>query len=130
MQKTSLWLAPLAVALATVSLNAAPVGTAFTYQGRLMDGANPANGTYYIHFTLYDAQSGGNLLASQPTNTVSVSSGLFSVDLDFGALPFDGSARWLQINVRTNSEVGVDLSPRTRLAPAPHAIYASTSGAV
>jgi hypothetical protein len=106
------------------------MGTAFTYQGRLLDGANPADGTYSMYFTLYDASSGGNLIASQPTNTVSVSGGLFTVDLDFGAASFDGSERWLQINVRTNDGVGVDLSPRTRLAPAPHAIYASTSGTV
>jgi hypothetical protein len=130
MKQTCSRLAILSVALATFGLHATPVGTAFTYQGRLTVGANPANGTYYMYFSLYDAASGGNLVASQPTNTVSVTSGLFTVDLDFGPVPFDGSERWLQINVRTNGGVAVDLSQRTRLAPAPHAIYASTSGTV
>ena len=32
------------------SVQAAPVGTAFTYQGRLTDGGSPANGTF--HFSL------------------------------------------------------------------------------
>ena len=30
-------------------------GTAFTYQGRLNDGANPANGDYDLRFAIYDA---------------------------------------------------------------------------
>ena len=33
--------------------------TSFTYQGRLMDGGTPANGTYEIRFTLWDAAAGG-----------------------------------------------------------------------
>jgi len=32
-------------------LFAAPLGTAFTYQGRLTDGANPATGIYDLRFT-------------------------------------------------------------------------------
>src|SRR5205823_840441 len=34
-------------------------GSTFTYQGRLNDGANPANGHYDLIFALYDAASGG-----------------------------------------------------------------------
>ena len=29
-------------------------GTAFTYQGRLNDAANPANGVYDLRFAIYD----------------------------------------------------------------------------
>lgn len=32
-----------------------PVNTAITYQGRLTDGANPANGTHEFEFYLFDA---------------------------------------------------------------------------
>ncbi len=35
-------------------------GTAFTYQGRLMESGSPADGTYDFHFALYDAESGGS----------------------------------------------------------------------
>src|SRR5439155_19330171 len=49
---------------------------------------------------------------------------------DFGSAVFLGDERWLQINVRTNGSAGVDLSPRTRIAPTPNALYASTAGAV
>ncbi len=34
-------------------VHADPVSTAFTYQGRLVDGGNPANGLYDFEFTLY-----------------------------------------------------------------------------
>ena len=35
----------------------APMGTAFSYQGYLEDGGNPANGTYNLRFTLWNAPS-------------------------------------------------------------------------
>ena len=35
------------------------IGTAFTYQGRLADGGNPANGVYDFQFELYDAETNG-----------------------------------------------------------------------
>ena len=34
--------------------------TAFTYQGRLNDGSDAANGQYDFRFRLYNAQSGGS----------------------------------------------------------------------
>src|SRR5215471_7796680 len=34
--------------------------TSFTYQGRLTDGGNPANGNYDLQFSLFDAGVGGN----------------------------------------------------------------------
>jgi hypothetical protein len=37
-------------ALLPTLLSAAPLGTAFTYQGRLTDGASPANGSYDLQF--------------------------------------------------------------------------------
>lgn len=77
------------------------MGTAFTYQGRLNDGLNPANGRYDFKFTLYDAATAGSPLGAFATNAVPVSNGLFTVALDFGRY-FDGNARWLQIEVRTN----------------------------
>src|SRR5215510_9052663 len=34
-------------------------GTAFTYQGRLNDGAGPASGIYDLRFAIYDLLTGG-----------------------------------------------------------------------
>ena len=43
-------------------------GTAFTYQGRLNDGANPANGNYDLRFSVWTAASGGSSIVGYITN--------------------------------------------------------------
>src|SRR5260221_13689041 len=96
-------------------------GTAFTYQGRLTDGGNPANGAYDLRFILYTADVGGSQRGPILTNTApSVNNGLFTVQLDFGAY-FPGADRWLEIGVRTNRSAGAvaPLNPRQPLTPAP-----------
>ena len=73
-------------------------GTAFSYQGHLVDGGRPANGSYDFELALMDATVGGNRVGALLTNApVEVSNGLFSLLLDFGDGMFDGLARWLQI---------------------------------
>src|ERR1043166_1366732 len=103
-------------------------GSAFTYQGRLNDGANPANGTYDLRFGIFDLPSGGSALATPITSAaIGVTNGLFAVTLDFGAGVFDGSARWLEIGVRTNGDSGPHavLNPRQSVTPSPYAIRAA-----
>ncbi len=121
------------VLLSTLSLQPATVfaqGTAFTYQGQLNDGINPASGTYHLRFALFDALTVGNQVGSPLTNSpVSVSNGLFTVTLDFGA-NFPGADRWLEIGVRTNGNgVFATLSPRQKITPSPYAIYAAGASA-
>ena len=77
-----------------IAATAAPLGTAFTYQGRLNDGTTPANGSYDMMFAVYNGASSGSLVAGPLTNAVAVSNGLFVVTLDFGAGVFAGEARW------------------------------------
>lgn len=100
-------------------------GTSFTYQGRLKESGNPANGSYDLRFVIWDAPSAGNCLDVIVTNAAtSVSNGLFTVTLDFGSV-FDGNARWLEIGVRTNGgSTFITLTPRQALTAAPYAIYA------
>jgi hypothetical protein len=109
---------------------AAPFGTAFTYQGRLGDGGQPAEGIYDLRFSIYDSAGGDTAVAGPLTNSpVDVSNGLFTVTLDFGAGLFDGNARWLEMGVRTNgSSAFITLSPRQPLTPAPYAFYAPNAG--
>jgi len=104
----------------------APISTAFTYQGRLIDGGAPANGTYDLTFALYDAPSGGVQIGSTLTrNGVNVTDGLFTVQLDFGSV-FDGTAFYLEIGVRPGSGGAyVTLTPRQALTAAPYARYAA-----
>ena len=109
---------------------AAPVGTAFTYQGRLKSAGQPANGNYDLRFTLYDAATNGAVVAGPLTNAaVVVSNGYFIVVLDFGAV-FTGNAGWLEIAVRTNGSSSPYGAPSARqpLTPTPYALYASSAG--
>ena len=85
--------------------------TSFTYQGRLLDNGQPADGPYDVRFILYDAESGGSQVGGTIIkDDVAVSDGLFTVVLDFGSNTFTGSARYLEIAVR----------PASARAPSPH----------
>lgn len=104
-----------------------PMGTAFTYQGRLTDSGGPANGQYDLEFTLYEDQAGASAVAGPVTiEDRAVANGLFTVKLDFGSGLFTGNARWLKVGVRPYQSTGVYtyLSPLQELTPAPCAIYA------
>jgi hypothetical protein len=106
------------------------LGTAFSYQGRLVDAGSPANGAYDLRFILYDAETGGAQVGSTVEKAdVVVTNGLFSTDLDFGA-SFNGDARWIEIAVRAGSSTGgyTVLSPRQSVSPTPYALYAKATG--
>ena len=104
-------------------------GTAFTYQGRLADGGNPAQGIYDLRFTIYDSATNGSVVAGPLTNAAAAfSNGLVTVGLDFGSDVFTGDARWLEIGVRTNGGSDfIALAPRQPLTPAPYAFYAPSA---
>jgi hypothetical protein len=104
-------------------------GTAFTYQGRLNDGSNPANGNYDLRFTVFPTSGIGSAIAGPLTNTATLlSNGLFTVTLDFGVGSFTGQNLWLEIAARTNggSSGFATLSPRQRVTPVPYSIGASS----
>lgn len=103
----------------------APISTAFTYQGKLIDGGAPANGTYDLTFALYDAVSGGVQIGSTVMrNDVTVTDGLFTVQLDFGSV-FNDTALYLEIGVRPGSGgTYVTLTPRQAITATPFARYA------
>jgi Chaperone of endosialidase/Head domain of trimeric autotransporter adhesin len=106
--------------------SAAPAqSTAFNYQGKLTEGGIAANGPYDFQFKLFDAVSGGTQQGASVTQpTVQVSGGVFTVQLDFGALVFDGSARYLEIGVRPASSGNpyAVLAPRQPITATPYAI--------
>ena len=90
-------------------------GTAFTSQSFLTDNGAPANGLFDLTFTVYNAASGGAAVGtSNVVNDLPISNGLFTVTLDFGAAPFDGIDRWLEIGVRPGASTGAftTLAPR------------------
>src|SRR5690348_15780561 len=104
-------------------------GTAFTYQGRLNDGGNPASGTYDLRFKLFEDSLGNNQAgATQLAGGVAISNGLFTVAIDFGTGIFTGSNYWLDVGVRTNGGGSyTDLSPLQPITPTPYAIFANAA---
>ena len=92
--------------------------TVLTYQGRLLDAGEPANGTFNLDFTLFDALSGGAQVGSTIVmNGTQVTDGLLTVELDFGASAFDNTGRWLEIAVN-----GSTLIPRQPITRSPYSI--------
>jgi hypothetical protein len=127
--KTRILKALIALALFASGHKLAAQGTAFTYQGRLNDGTNPANGTYNMFFQVYDAATVGNDVGDMSSINVPVTNGLFTVALDFGSGVFTGAPRWLSIGVRTNgASLYTTLAPRQQITPTPYAMYAPSAG--
>ena len=80
------WMVLLALSTLNLQLSTACAqGTAFTYQGRLNSGANPAGGIYDLRFTVYDAASNGSVWGVLTNTATPVTNGLFTVMLDFGS---------------------------------------------
>jgi hypothetical protein len=73
----------LLFALAVVVCSTAATASPFTYQGSLMEGGVPANGTYDMTFHLGDAAVFGILLDSDTILDVEVIDGVFTVEIDF-----------------------------------------------
>lgn len=118
----------LMVCLVEVS-SAAPMGTAFTYQGRLVEDNNAPTGTYDFEFKLFDDPCTGMQQGSTIEVTdLDVIDGYFTLELDFGANIFTGTGRWLEIGIRPGGSSGslTILSPRQEITPAPYALYAAT----
>jgi hypothetical protein len=105
--------------------------TAFTYQGRLNDGANTANGSYDLRFAIFDSATAGAQQGGTLTNPATgVINGLFTATLDFGN-QFPGADRWLEISVRTNGAGSFStVAPRQKLTPSPYAIFAQAANSL
>ena len=102
--------------------------TAFTYQGKLNDGGNPANASYDMQFRLFDVAGAGQGTqqgATLTNPTVAVTNGNFTVSLDFGAAVFiSGADRFLEISIRPAGSTGgyTSLAPRQKLTSAPYSV--------
>lgn len=114
---------------------AAAQPTAFTYQGRLSNGGQPAQGVHDFRFRLFEAPTGGSQLGqAQCVDNVGVAEGLFAVQMDFGQQFATPQPRFLAIEVREDTGLGcgnssgfVELSPRQPLTAAPLANHARSA---
>ena len=124
----------LTSALAAITAAAAQ-GTAFTYQGSLDNGGTPASGLYDFRFVLFNDPTSG--VAIGPVvclDDVPVVAGVFTVQLDFGAVFATTDERHLEIMVRNDTTLTcgsgagfVLLSPRQKLTAAPIASHAASA---
>lgn len=108
-------------------VQADPLGTAFTYQGELKQLGVAANGAFDFQFEMYDAESAGALVTTTVLlEDVTVSDGIFTVELDFGSRPFTGDKLWLEVAVREGASAGgyTSLLPRQQITPAPYTLRA------
>ena len=119
------------LSILTSQLSSFGQGTAFSYLGRLNQGAIAANGNYDLKFALFGASAGGAAIAGPLTvSAVPVNNGLFTVTLDFGN-QFDGTPRFLEIGVSpSGAGAFTTLSPRQPLTPTPYAIFAGNASGV
>ncbi len=127
--RTGLWgvagMAVLWAAMASMAL-----AGSFSYQGRLLDGGQPATGSYDLQFRLFDAASGGAQVGATVTiEDANVDAGLFTAALDFGAGVFTGADRWIEMGVRPGTESGAfALFAREKVLASPDALHAQSLG--
>jgi len=123
---------PLLLAVDAGWARPTPQSSAITYQGRLTFNGQPATTTYDFECRLYDAEVGGNQVGPllTPGSIEADDQGVFTMALDFGALAFDGSERWLQLGVRESGggPTFTPLTPRQKIEAAPYAAFALRSG--
>ena len=103
------------------------LSTAFTYHGQLKSGGNPYSGLADVRLTLWDNAFAGNQIGEDSEfNSVVVEDGLFAVEPDFGPGSFNGTKRWIEVEVRAPSGSGgfLTLEPRQAVNPTPYALYA------
>jgi len=106
-------------------------GNAFSFQGKLNDGTNPANGRYDLEFKLFDAITGGTQIGptvARPGTTLI--NGVFSTTLDFGAAAFQNpNSIFIEIAVRPFGSPNplTILGPRQQLTVVPFAVNAQNS---
>lgn len=124
--RLAFFLASAWLALPPTALAQTAQGTAFTYQGQLLQNNAAVTGSIDMTFTLWDAATNGNqigtaqLFTAAGSNPVAVQNGIFTVPLDFGSTAFDAlisDERYLAVMVGTTT-----LSPRTKIENAPYAL--------
>lgn len=103
----------------------AQTATTFTYQGRLYNNGQLANGNYVLRIRPHSTVTGeAPLAAALDTPALVVVDGIFSTTLDFGAGVFSGGTVFLDIQVQAPASSFVQLSPRQPVTPTPYAINA------
>jgi hypothetical protein len=108
--------------------------TVMPYERTLNIGGVPANGSYDLRFILYTTQ-GGAVQVGNPVErlNIDVSNGTYSVDIDFGAMPFTTQTElWVDVSYKLAGNGGgyIFTGVRDQMKASPYAIrayYATTA---
>ncbi len=97
----------LSLGLNSIKVSSAPVGSAFSYQGELIDNGVPANGLYDFFISAKeDATNPSPNLANLQFNDIQITNGLFTIPLvDLGDSSFTGDDLWLSVGIRQAESV-------------------------
>src|SRR3990167_2314498 len=97
-----------------------------SFQGQLTDtNGVRLQGNYSMTFRMYNVPSGGSSLWTEAQSSVSITSGVFDVELGSVTpltLAFD-TQYWLGVSIAGNAE----MTPRRKLLASPYALYADTA---
>ncbi len=102
---------------------AAPVEEVVSFQGKIVEGGVPVDGTRNIHFYMYNVSTGGVSIWNELHAGVPVTAGLFNVELG-AATTFTGAGvdfseqYWIGISVAA----GPEITPRFKLGASPYAL--------
>lgn len=95
----------------------------FNYQGILRDSAGDLQtGDFSMTFKIYNVESGGTAAYDSGATTVTVSNGLYNVELPANASIFNGDAKWLEVTVGSDT-----LAPRLKINSVAYAIRAENA---
>ncbi len=102
--------------------NAVSTPLVLTHQGRLMNGATPANGFFDIEYDIYPTATGGTSLWTETHTGVECKDGFFDVEL--GTINgffdvFTDEDTWLEIKIVGEA---TPISPRTRMGASPYSV--------
>ncbi len=121
------WLLFIIFGILAVPSYSASVGSTFTYQGKLQDFGQPGSGDYDFELSIFDDPGVVTPLASRTVCGVTLEDGVFSLEVDFGAV-FDGDRRWIEVGVAPagscdGSTIFTYLDPRQEVTATPYAMF-------
>ena len=117
----------LALVLSATAAGAVQLPLKINFQGKLLDPSTnlPKNGSFNMSFSFYAAPTGGAAFYTEAQNGVSVSNGVFAVQIGSatGLTPdlFSGTSVYLGVTVSPDAE----MTPRQQLVMSPYAFTAA-----
>jgi len=122
---------PIAAAAAALLVHAAALADPISYQGVLTNDGLPATGTYDLQFDLYTDETPGGpdvIVATEILTDVPVTRGVFTVEIPFNPLAFNGDPRYLQVACRPHGAGAyTTLLPRQQVTDTPTAVHADVA---